>query len=154
MKHTKRTDCEEINSILGKVKANARAQEMKQFMQHGSVSTFEHCESVAALSYTLNKKLRLHANVSTLLMGAMLHDFFLYDWHKDEKNEHRLHGFRHAETACRNAEKYFGVGSDVQHVIWCHMWPLNPLRLPRSREAWIVCFADKCVSLYETLFRR
>ena len=39
-------------------------------------------------------------------------------------------------------------------MIRSHMWPLNPERVPRSKEAWIVCVADKLVSLHETLFRR
>ena len=87
-------------------------------------------------------------------MGAMLHDFYLYDWHADDHGEHRLHGFTHPEAASRNAGKYFQADDRVRHVIRSHMWPLTPVRMPLSREAWIVCISDKCISLYETLFKR
>ncbi len=42
----------------------------------------------------------------------------------------------------------------VAKVIESHMWPLNLRSVPASREAWVVCIADKCASLYETLARR
>ncbi|MCR5294871.1 MAG: HD domain-containing protein [Lachnospiraceae bacterium] len=127
---------------------------MKRYKQHGCVSTFEHCENVARLCYRLNRALFLRANLRTLLIGAMLHDFFLYDWHEEGDGSHRLHGFSHAGRACRNAEKYFEIDKEIRHVIYCHMWPLNLQRVPMSREAWLVCLADKYVSLQETLFRR
>ncbi|MBR7091618.1 MAG: HD domain-containing protein [Clostridia bacterium] len=136
---------------LAELEADARVQQMKQYVQHGRVSTFAHCESVAALSRKIDKALHLHADAGTLLTGALLHDFYLYDWHD---GGHRLHGFRHAELAARNAARCFGVSRPVQHVIRSHMWPLNISRIPHSRETWIVCVADKCVSLYETVFRR
>ncbi|MBQ7371446.1 MAG: HD domain-containing protein [Blautia sp.] len=144
----------EINDVLQDIKRNETVQKMKKYLQHGRITTYEHCEAVVDLSYEINRKLHLHANVDTLLKGAMLHDFYLYDWHKKGDGTHRFHGFRHAEKACRNAAAYFDVDENVRHVIRCHMWPLNPERLPRSREAWIVCIADKCVSLHETIFRR
>ena len=147
----KRPDPREPNRTLAALEADARVQQMKQYVQHGRVSTFEHCENVAALSRKIDRALHLHADPDILLTGAMLHDFFLYDWHD---GSHRLHGFRHAQQAQCNAVRCFGVSKPVQHVIRSHMWPLNISRVPHSREAWIVCVADKCASLYETLFRR
>ena len=40
-----------------------------------------------------------------LVRGALLHDYFLYDWHtrKSAKGLKELHGFSHPETALRNA---------------------------------------------------
>ena len=35
----------------------------------------------------------------TLIKGAMLHDFYLYDWHAQDNGEHRWHGYHHAEKA-------------------------------------------------------
>ena len=129
-------------------------QEMKKFIQHGKTSTFEHCVSVAHLSYAIDKYLSLHSDLKVLLTGALLHDFYLYDWHNYDNGAHRLHGFLHAKTACMNARKYFDIDDKTSHVIASHMWPLNIGKLPRTKEAWIVCIADKCVSLRETLFRR
>ena len=138
---------------LKKLKKGQMKCEIESFIKdikHGKISTFHHCYQVAFTSYALNKKLHLHADNRTLLTGAMLHDFFLYDWHDKENRPKGLHGYTHAKCAAKNAKKYF----DVHHIISTHMWPLNLTKLPRNREAWIVCLADKFVSAKETLFMR
>ena len=145
---------QEMDEILTEIQADENVQKMKQYIQHGNVSTYEHCESVAKLSYSIDKRLSLHSDLKVLLTGAMLHDFYLYDWHEDGDGSHRLHGFTHAKRACDNAKDCFAIDDETSHVIYSHMWPLNPKRIPQSREAWIVCLADKYVSLKESLFRR
>ena len=147
----KRNSDEEIEKILRDICVQPSAQEMKRYVQHGKISTYDHCRNVAEFSYRMDKTLHLHADRNTLVKGAMLHDLFLYDWHD---GSHRLHGFTHAEEAAGNAERIFGVDRATRHVISSHMWPLNLTHMPRSREAWIVCCADKMVSLYETIFER
>ena len=141
-------------ALLADLLSDERVRAMRGFIQHGRVTTWEHCRSVARLSWRIDRRLRLGSDPETLLRGAMLHDFYLYDWHHEDGGAHRLHGFTHAETARRNAERILGESPRVQEVIRSHMWPLNITRVPRSREAWIVCLADKCVALRETLFRR
>lgn len=153
-KYTELNEYKEVNQILRELQKDEHVQEMKNYIQHGDVSTYEHCENVARLSYQINKTLSLHADQRTLLTGAMLHDFYLYDWHYDGDGSHHLHGFSHSKRACRNAQKYFDVDADISHVISSHMWPLTLTSIPLSREAWIVCLADKWISLHETLFRR
>ena len=140
--------------ILSSLQANSLVQDMKGFIQHGRVTTFEHCAQVADLSYRIDRFFALNSDLRVLLTGAMLHDFYLYDWHAYDNGAHRLHGFTHAAAACENAKRYFAIADQTSHVIRCHMWPLNINRLPRSREAWIVCLADKIVALRETLFQR
>ena len=147
-------DHQECDKILSEIKTDENVQKMKEYIQHGNVSTFEHCENVAKLSYEIDKRFSLHSDLKVLLTGAMLHDFYLYDWHEEGDGSHHLHGFRHAKRACENAKKYFSIDKESDHVIYSHMWPLNPERFPRSKEAWIVCFADKWVSLKESLFRK
>ena len=142
-----------IQLILNGLDTDERVLKMKNFVQHGRVSTYDHCRSVVQLSYQINRRYHLHADERILLRAAMLHDFFLYDWHVKD-NSHRLHGFRHADRAVEHAVREFAISEDEKSVIWSHMWPLNLSRLPRSKEAWIVCLADKLVSLEETLFRR
>ena len=46
------------------------------------------------------------------------------------------------------------VKSNAKKVIESHMWPLTLRAFPGSREAAIVCFADKYCSAWETLFMR
>jgi uncharacterized protein len=79
----------------------------------------------------------------------MLHDFYLYDWHCADDGSHRRHGFHHARRARDNAVREFAVDIRIQSAIDSHMWPLNPLRIPRSREAWILWVADKIETFRE-----
>ena len=39
-------------------------------------------------------------------------------------------------------------------IIQSHMWPLTPADIPHSREAALVCIADKMSSSYETVLER
>ena len=143
-----------LNGLLEEYKRNPNVQEMKRYIQHGSISTYEHCVSVTRVSYWLNKRLHLGADEKTLVTGAFLHDFYLYDWHDTGDGSHRLHGYRHADRACDNAVKVFSVNKEIQKIIKCHMWPLNISRLPLTRAALIVCLADKYCSTIETFFMR
>ena len=81
------TDKQKMDKILRDLESDQHVQQMKNFTQHGKVSTYEHCERVARLSFELNRKLHLHAKVPTLIKGAMLHDFYLYDWHHEDNGE-------------------------------------------------------------------
>ena len=142
-----------MNREIQRLEQNPMVQEMKKYIQHGTVTTFEHCERVARFSCEINKKLRLGANVSALTRGAMLHDFYLYDWHL-RTDKPWLHGFQHPVIAAQNAEQYIGINEIERKIILSHMWPYTPTRIPGCREAWIVCIADKLCSLEETLFMR
>lgn len=144
----------EFQEILAPLLSDENVQDMKNYIQHGNISTFEHCFSVAKLSYRMGNAVPFEVDMSTLLQGAMLHDFYLYDWHEVGDGSHRMHGFRHAKRAANNAVSLLGVDDSVHSVIYSHMWPLNPFRIPRTREALIVCVADKCIALHETLFER
>ena len=51
----------ELDAILSKIKSSENVQKMHNYIQHGSVSTFEHCEYVAKLSYLIDKYFLLHS---------------------------------------------------------------------------------------------
>lgn len=124
-------------------------QQLDEFIQHGDVTCLEHCISVAYRSYQLCKKLNLKINYESLIRGAMLHDYFLYDWH--EKNKyHRLHGFYHPARAYKNAKKVFTLNKIEKDIIVNHMWPLTLLHIPHRKESIVVCIIDKWISLGET----
>ena len=95
--------------------------------------------------------LRLRVDERALVRGALLHDYFLYDWH-DPDPSHRWHGFFHPQTALKNAERDFSVGDTERDMIAHHMFPLVP-RPPRCRESALLCLADKLCALRETLRR-
>lgn len=143
-----------IRHVLRDYIEDPKVQEMKQYIQHGVVSTFDHCKSVTRVSYWLNKHLHLKANEKELLLGAFLHDFYLYDWHDTSVDWHKLHGYRHPEFARKNAVKHFHIDERVQKIIKSHMWPLTITKVPTSKEAIIVCLADKYVSSIETIAKR
>lgn len=148
-----RKTTQEVEDALSDLKSDPYVLRMKEYVQHGRVSTYEHCENVVRVCRRLNRLLRINADESTLLRGAMLHDFYLYDWHKQD-GTHRWHGFCHAERAADNARLLLHATDEECHIIRSHMWPLTITKIPKSREAWIVCFADKWCSLIETLFHR
>lgn len=127
----------------------------EQYMQHGSISVKRHCLSVAECSIMIEEKLKKFGfccQEREMVRGALLHDYFLYDWH--DKNSHeRLHGFHHPHVALVNASREYQLSPREKDIIERHMWPLT-MRPPRCREAWIVTTADKYCSLRETLFCR
>lgn len=136
-------------SCVEELMDQAPVQTMDRFIQHGSTTCFWHCVAVAYMSYRLSLRLRLRCDRRGLIRGAMLHDFFLYDWH-EKRGGHPLHGFTHPRTALRNAERCLPLNPVEREVILRHMWPLTPCP-PRRREALLVCLADKLCSLRETL---
>ena len=130
---------------------SANFDSTKQYLQHGSISVQAHSVNVARHSLILNKKLKINCNERELVRGALLHDYFLYDWHiPDEENPHRLHGFHHPERALENASREYDLSEREKEIIKKHMWPLTMVP-PTCREAWIVSMADKWVSLMETI---
>ena len=82
------------------------------------------------------------------MRAALLHDYFLYDWHAWEGGEHRLHGLFHAGTALKNARADFALSAVEENAILRHMFPLTPIP-PRCREGWIICLADKLCAACE-----
>ena len=120
--------------------------------QHGNVSVFTHSVMVAKYSCKLDKLLGLGCDREALIHGALLHDFFLYDWHKIPKEiaKEGLHGFKHPVIAARNARAYFNVSPKEYGIIITHMWPLTFTRVPFCREGWLICAVDKYCSLLET----
>ena len=126
----------------------------RRHIQHGNMTVYSHVMNVARYSLLLNKKLGLGCDKHDLIRGALLHDYFLYDWHvPDKEHPHTLHGFYHPGTALRNALREYKLTKREMDIIKKHMWPLTVVP-PRCREAWIVTTADKWCSLMETLHMR
>ena len=138
----------DFSDMTGEIMENEGFQKLKSFTQHGNISTYTHCLRVAKRSFNLARGLHLKTNEKELLKGAMLHDYFLYDWHD---HGDKLHGYHHPHIALKNAERDFGLTKKEQNIVKSHMWPLTLTHVPKSREAVIVCIADKICSIEETL---
>lgn len=143
----------DLKALLEPYCSDTLVRRMKNYIQHGSVTTYDHCRSVARVSYWLNSRLHLGSDKKALVAGAILHDFYLYDWHT-QSAKNCLHGFTHPVKACDNAVHHFHINEKEQNIIRSHMWPLTLVHPPMCREAVIVCIADKYCSLSETLFHR
>lgn len=121
-------------------------------IQHSDVSVMKHCMKVARTSLWLNRKFNFKCKEKDLIRGALLHDYFLYDWHSPEhcglKN---LHGFYHPGIALKNAAKEYVLSEREKNIIESHMWPLTLRHIPKCREAWVVTAADKYISTVESL---
>ena len=84
-----------------------------------------------------------------MIKAALLHDYFLYDWHEPDPNRPN-HAFHHARMAWENARRDYDLGPTEEDIIRHHMFPVVPLP-PRTVEGWIVNAADKACALTETL---
>lgn len=130
---------------------------LENYIQHGRVTVLEHSLRVAETSLRISdfcrKRFRWSCREREMVRGALLHDYFLYDWHEKGKG-HGLHGFTHAAAALNNARKDYVLTHCEEEIIHKHMFPLNVTRVPMCREAWIVTMADKYCSLIETIAMR
>ena len=123
-----------INYYGKDILKSKKVKSQKQFIQHGNVSVYDHTYSVAVLSLYLADKLNINVDEKSLVRGALLHDYFLYDWHVKDKS-HRLHGYTHANTALKNAKRDFKINKIEENMIKCHMFPLNLFSIPKYKEA-------------------
>jgi len=123
----------------------------RNHIQHGTIPVQRHCIDVAWQSFVISKALGIPCSERELIRGALLHDYFLYDWHnKDREDYQMLHGFYHPGIALKNASREYDLTMREKEIIRKHMWPLTVVP-PLCREAWIVSTADKYCSLLETL---
>ena len=127
-----------------------------KYFQHGNTTVWKHSRNVAYYSLIIARKLEEKFNIKfdydNLIVGAFLHDLFLYDWHVKDAS-HRLHGYSHPKTASINAKKMCNANDEVIKIIKTHMWPLTITKVPSTKEAFLVCTVDKGIALAETIKR-
>lgn len=141
-----------FNSVLEEIGHNSRFHECDNFIQHGKTTVKEHCIQVAQTAYHLSKKWKLKVDEKELIRGALLHDYFLYDWH-EKKLKNQIHGFTHPRKALKEASKDFSLSDKEKNMILHHMFPLTPCP-PKYKEGWLLCLADKICATKETIHRK
>lgn len=139
-----------FESVAREIVGKARYDEMKAWISHSDVTVYQHCIKVARRAFALAERLGIACDRRALIRGALLHDYYLYDWHDPNKG-FRWHGFKHHRFALANAERDFVLSRKERNIIRSHMFPLTFWELPRCREAWLVTLADKLVATEETL---
>ena len=121
---------------------------MKDISMHRGSNCYEHSFKVAkkAIKKSLNRK---NINLEVVLLGAILHDYYLYDWRND-RSKLKRHGKNHPGIAIENAVNDFNISEEVKKVIKTHMWPINIKDYPNTKEAKIVSISDKAVTIGES----
>lgn len=139
----------EFFHIIREVIKSKTVQQMKAYKQHCDTSCYKHCQYVAYYTYIICKKLRLDYVSAT--RAAMLHDLFLYDWRKENRDIELdgLHAFIHPKIALKNSLTLFSLNPKEQDIISKHMWPVTPA-FPKYIESYIVTFTDKYSAIYES----
>jgi uncharacterized protein len=149
----------QINKRISKLLNNNYIQLMKQFKQHKDINTYEHCVNVMKTSLKIAKHFNLTLiQVNNLIIGSILHDFYLYDYHvtgRIRKHE-GIHAWSHPKRALINANNYFNLNKRQQNIIRSHMFPTTLFHPPLCKEALIVCIADKVCAFkeYYTYYRK
>jgi len=112
---------------------------------HHGLSRFDHSCRVSYYSYKTSKILRL--NYKEVARAGLLHDFFLSE--NNTKKERVKSVFSHSKKSLKNSEDLFELSEREKDIIASHMFPINPSRVPKYMESWIVCTIDKLVATYE-----
>ena len=139
----------ELEEIYQKYLHDEKILRMKDIPMHRGSNCYLHSFKVAKLAV---KHALRHKNVllEVVLLAAILHDYYLYDWRVDHSKLAR-HGKDHPYVAAEQAERDFDISLIVKKAIESHMWPLNITEFPSSKEARIVTVADKMVASQEAL---
>jgi uncharacterized protein len=139
----------EYYSLVADLINHEKVLQMKQYIQHGNTSCFQHCLNVSYYNYLLCKFFSL--NTRAAARAGLLHDLFLYDWHTYKKPRgEKFHGFTHPKAAALNADRYFSITDIERDIIEKHMFPLT-ISLPRHKETVVIILVDKYCGLIETV---
>ncbi len=85
-----------IDEIIIELNNNGNYAMLHEFIAHGTKTVFEHSRDVAIESIRLKHKYGIEVDERRLITAALLHDYYLYDWH-DKNGSHQLHGFFHVK---------------------------------------------------------
>lgn len=122
---------------------------MKDISMHRGSNCYIHSFKVAQVA--IRRALRHRkGNLYAILVGSILHDYYLYDWHVD-RSKMRSHLSSHPYVAAENAERDFGIHEPIKRAITSHMWPVNFSDFPKTKEARIISLADKFIYAKEIL---
>lgn len=150
-KHLPAKKMQQFMNVLDETRKSSRFDESVNYIQHGKTTVREHCINVAHTAYYITHKLKLNVNEKELIRGALLHDYFLYDWH-DKSLKNSIHGYTHPGFALKEAEKDFDLSDIERDMIKHHMFPLT-ITPPKTKEGVILCIADKLCAIKETVHR-
>lgn len=135
-----------FNDYMDELLADEKIRQMSKFIQHGDTTCLMHCKTVAYYSMSFACRFKIKVDMKSLIRGALLHDYFLYDWHHQRLGN--FHGFYHPGIALKNAMRDYDLTEIEMDIIRKHMFPLT-VYPPKYRETTIVCLMDKYCTIKE-----
>lgn len=140
---------DQFKEIIKEIVSSDNFKKMKNIKQHRFTDCYNHSINVATRCFIYAKKRKMKVDLKSLVRGALLHDFYLYDWRENVK-KYKNHTYTHPSVALENAIKEFGDLNEIEKdIILTHMWPLNFFKFPKYKESFLVCFSDKICALRE-----
>lgn len=137
----------ELEDVYQSFLNDERILKMKDYSMHRGSNCYIHSFKVAKLA--IKRALRhKKGNLYVILVAAILHDYYLYDWRVD-RDKMKDHVHKHPDIAVENAVRDFGIHELITKAIKTHMWPFNFTDFPESKEARIIVMADKTIYFRE-----
>ncbi len=144
----KELDVALLGNSIHRLTKTSKIKQLNRYNQHGATSRMEHSMAVAYYSLAIARFLHLKCDRASLVNGALLHDYFLYDWHEVQLSA--LHGFHHPRIAAETAKEHVSLNEREEDIIRKHMFPMTIVP-PKHRESFLVCMADKYCAMAELL---
>ena len=139
---------EEYVKLMKCIIETDKYKSLKNYIHHKKISVYDHSIAVANLCYKYAKKKNLNIDYKSLIRAALLHDYYLYDWHEKGK-WHKPHGYKHPKIALENALKDYPDLNDIEKdSILRHMFPLTIIP-PKYKEGWVLQKCDKEATLID-----
>lgn len=127
--------CEITKDLL----CEEHVKSMKEYHHHGKIDTHFHSVYVA---YSVFKLCKIYdiSDTRDITRAALVHDFYLYDWHITKHSE--MHAWYHPKAAYQNVNAYLFEPTPMQKdMILHHMFPL--CKPPKSIGGIILTVCDK-----------
>lgn len=147
------TVSQELYNLASDILKSDVFQEMQNFSHHKHMSTMEHSINVAESSLAYVNRYNIKCNKRALVVGCLLHDLFLYDYHAKGNRWAKWHAFTHPKIALQNAEMHFNLSALEKEIIKKHMWPTTIVP-PTKKEVWIIVWEDKVCAVKELTRRK
>jgi uncharacterized protein len=126
---------------------------MQEIPAHMGSNVYVHTFKVVKNVMKRAIKSRKNLDLENLLVAAIFHDYYLYNWRTTKDRPHP-HGKYHPGIAVENAKRDFNISEESQRMIKTHMWPLNFFNPPKGKEARLLCNVDTWIALVECLTTR
>lgn len=133
---------------IGDLLATDEVQSMDSIPHHIRTTCYEHSVHVSYVAFRLARRLKL--DYMAAARAGLLHDLYLYN-PRIPGTHQGSQCFDHPVAALENAKALCGeLSHKEENIIISHMWPLAR-KMPRSREAVVICCVDKLCAAIEGL---